>query len=80
MYIKLRVCSPSPQISISLVLFFWASITFRQIAAGAIFFQNQACKSLAESLRPCPDDFEGQKIASVLIAWAENLIGHQAFQ
>ena len=45
-----------------------------------VFFENQACKSLAESLRPCSDDFEGQKIAAVLIAWAENLMGHQAFQ
>ena len=44
------------------------------------FSQNQTCKSPAVSLRLCPDDFEGQKIAAVLIAWAENLIGHQAFQ
>jgi glycosyltransferase involved in cell wall biosynthesis len=44
------------------------------------FSQNQTCKSPAVSLRLCPDDFEGQKIAAALIAWAENLIGHQAFQ
>jgi glycosyltransferase involved in cell wall biosynthesis len=44
------------------------------------FSPNQTCKSPAVSLRLCPDDFEGQKIAAALIAWAENLIGHQAFQ
>ena len=35
MYVKLRVCSPSPQISISLLPESFASITLRQSAAGA---------------------------------------------
>ena len=35
MYMKLRVCSPSPQISISCLPDSFASITLRQIAAGA---------------------------------------------
>ena len=35
MYMKLRVCSPSPQISISLSPPSCAAITLRQIAAGA---------------------------------------------
>ena len=35
MYMKLRVCSPSPQISTSGSLANFALITFRQIAAGA---------------------------------------------
>src|SRR5215831_8921076 len=34
-YMKLRVCSPEPQISISCLPVSLASITFRQIAAGA---------------------------------------------
>ena len=35
MYMKLRVCSPVPQISISCLPVTLASITLRQIAAGA---------------------------------------------
>ena len=35
MYMKLRVCSPSPQISISCLPASLAAITLRQIAAGA---------------------------------------------
>ena len=35
MYMKLRVCSPSPQISISCLPESLASATLRQIAAGA---------------------------------------------
>ncbi len=35
MYMKLRVCLPSPQISISCLPASFASMTLRQIAAGA---------------------------------------------
>ena len=35
MYVKLRVCLPSPQISISLVPPSTAAATLRQMAAGA---------------------------------------------